>query len=224
MADVKEGFSLESFLKTLEDEPVEKTAEEKAAEEKAAVEAAAAEGKTVEEIAAEKVAAEKVAAEGTPAIEKTAEEIAAEKVVEEKTAEEKEKVGQLVEEGQIMARSFHEELEKLAVGDGPMTPNPPTIKDPNEVSHLSVGDIKLDQLAKVEALLNQIQAAVRSGGGDLAYTFNPGAPQPAGTIEESVLPHDVASAQKSQAAAANLNKAAADEIIDNLYKKVFGEE
>lgn len=170
----KEGFNLDSFLKTLEDEPVEKTAEEKAAE--------------------------------------------------EKVAEDKEKVGQLVEEGQIMARSFHEELEKLAVGDGPMTPNPPTVKDPNEVSHLSVGDIKLDQLAKVEALLNQIQIAVRSGGGDLAYTFNPGAPAPAGTVEESVLPHDVASAQKTQAAAANMNKAAADEIIDNLYKKVFGEE
>ncbi len=219
MADVKEGFNLNSFLKTLEDEPVEKTAEEIAAEE------AAAEGKTAEEIAAEKTAAEvKAAKEGTPVIEKTAEEIAAEEAAKEKTVEEKEKVGQLVEEGQIMARSFHEELEKLAVGDGPMTANPPTIKDPNEVSHLSVGDIKLDQLAKVEALLNQIQAAVRSGGGDLAYTFNPGAPQPAGTVEESVLPHDVASAQKSQAAAANLNKAAADEIIDNLYKKVFGEE
>jgi hypothetical protein len=215
----KEGFNLDSFLKTLEEEPVEKTAEEIAAEEKTA-----AEGKTAEEIAAEKVAAEKAAAEGTPAIEKTAEEIAAEKAAAEKKAEEEEKVGQLVDEGTIMARSFHEELEKLAVGDGPMTANPPTIKDPNEVSHLSVGDIKLDQLAKVEALLNQIQAAVRSGGGDLAYTFNPGAPQPAGTVEESVLPHDVASAQKSQAAAANLNKAAADEIIDSLYKKVFGEE
>lgn len=191
----KEGFNLDSFLKTLEDEPVEKTAEEKAAEEKLA-----AEGKTAEEITAEKVAAEA-------------------------KAEDEEKVGQLVEEGQIMARSFHEELEKLAVGDSAITPNPASVKDPNEVSHLSVGDIKLDQLAKVEALLNQIQAAVRSGGGDLAYTFNPGAPQPAGTVEESVLPHDIASAQKSQAAAANLNKAAADEIIDNLYKKVFpGEE
>lgn len=215
----KDGFNLNSFLESLEDEPVEKTAEEKAAEEKAA-----AEGKTAEEIAAEKVAAEAKAAEETPAIEKTAEEIAAEKVVAEKKVEDEEKVGQLVEEGQIMARSFHEELEKLAVGDSAITPNPASIKDPNEVSHLSVGDIKLDQLAKVEALLNQIQAAVRSGGGDLAFTFNPGAPQPAGTVEESVLPHDVASAQKSQAAAANLNKAAADEIIDNLYKKVFKEE
>ncbi len=215
----KDGFNLDTFLKGLEDEPVEKTAEEKAAEEKAA-----AEGKTAEEIAAEKVAADAKAADATPAIEKTAEEIAAEKVAAEEKAVEEEKVAQLVEEGQIMARSFHEELEKLAVGDGPMTPNPPTIKDPNEVSHLSYGDIKLDQTAKVEGLLNQIQAAVRSGGGDLTFTFNPGAPQPAGTVEESVLPHDVASAQKSQAAAANLNKAAADEIIDNLYKKVFKEE
>jgi hypothetical protein len=193
----KEGFNLDSFLKTLEDEPVEKTAEE--------------------------IAAEKAAAEGTP-VEKTAEEIAAEETAAEKVAADKEKVGQLVEEGQVMARSFHEELEKLAVGDSAITPNPASIKDPNEISHLSVGDIKLDQLAKVEALLNQIQAAVRSGGGDLAYTFTPTAPQPAGTVEESVLPHDVASAQKSQAAAANLNKAAADEIIDSLYKKVFGEE
>jgi hypothetical protein len=133
-------------------------------------------------------------------------------------------VAQIVEEGQVMARAFHEELEKIAVGDGPMTPNPPTVKDPNEVSHLSYGDIKLDQVGKVEAVLNQIQAAVRSGGGDLTYTFMPGAPQPAGTTEESVLLHDVASAQKSQAAAANMNKAAADKIIDNLYKKVFGEE
>jgi hypothetical protein len=191
-----EGFSLESFLKTLED-PVEKVAEETPA---------------VEE---------------TPAEEKTAEETVEETSVEEEAVVEdgeKEKVAQIVEEGQIMARAFHEELEKLAVGDGPLTPNPPSIKEPNEVSHVSVGDIKLDQIGKVQALLNQIQAAVRSGGGDLAFTFNPGAPQPAGTVEESVLPHDVASAQKTQAAASNMNKAAADEIISNLYSKVFGDE
>ncbi len=210
----KEGFNLDSFLESLEDEPVEKTAEEIAAEktaaEKTAAEKAAAEGKTPEEIAAEATAAEKTAAE----------KAAAEKI----PAEEAEKVAQLVEEGQIMARSFHEELEKIAVGDGPMTANPPTIKDPNEVSHLSVGDIKLEQTGKVEAVLNQIQAAVRSGGGDLTYNFMAGPPQPAGTVEESVLPHDVLSAQKAQAAASNMNKAAADEIISNLYKKVFGEE
>jgi hypothetical protein len=204
-----DGFNLDNFLKSLEDEPVEKTAEEVAAEEKAAEEKPAEE-KTAEEKTAEEIAAEKAAAEVTP--------------VEEPVDEGKEKVAQIVEEGQIMARAFHEELEKLAVGDGPMTPNPPTIKDPSEVSHLSYGDIKLDQVGKVEAVLNQIQAAVRSGGGDLTFTFNPGAPQPAGTVEESVLLHDVASAQKSQAAAANMNKAAADKIIDNLYKKVFGEE
>lgn len=185
----KDGFDLNSFLKSLEDEPVEKTAEEIAAEEKVA---------------------EEKPAEETP--------------VEEIEPTEEEKVAQIVDEGQIMARAFHEELEKLAVGDGPMTPNPPSIKDPSEVSHLSVGDIKLEQTAKVEGLLNQIQAAVRSGGGDLTFTFNPGAPQPAGTVEESVLLHDVASAQKSQAAAANMNKAAADKIINNLYNKVFGEE
>jgi hypothetical protein len=174
----KEGFDLNSFLKTLEDEPVEKTAEE--------------------------VPEEEVPEEEVP-------------------AEEKEKVAQIMEEGQIMARAFHEELEKLAVGDGPMTPNPASVKEPNEVSHLSQGDIKLDQIAKVEGLLNQIQGAVRSGGGDLTYNFMAGPPQPAGTVEESVLPYDVASAQKTQAAAVNMNKAAADQIIDNLYKKVFGE-
>ena len=193
----KEGFSLDSFLKSLEEEPAEKTAEEIAAE------------KTAEEIAAEKTAEEKTAEE---------------KTAEEKTAEEAKKVDQIVEEGQVMARAFHEELEKLAVGDSAITPNPASVKELNEVSHLSVGDIKLDQIGQVEAVLNQIQAAVRSGGGDLTYNFMAGPPQPAGTVEETVLPHDIASAQKTQTAATTRNKAAADKIIDNLYKKVFGEE
>lgn len=197
-----DGFSLNDFLSKLENDE-EKTAEEKVEE-------------TPVEEKAEEVVEEEKTAEEKPAEEEPAE------VSEEDL--EREKVAQLMEEGQIMARAFHEELTKLAVGDGPMTPNPAAVKEPNEVSHLSVGDIKLDQVAKVEALLNQIQMAVRSGGGDLTFTFNPGGPQPAGTVDESAVPADAASAQKSQAAAASMNKAAGDKIIDNLYKKVYGDE
>jgi len=166
----------------------------------------------------EKTAEEVEETPEVPEVEETPE------VEEAPEVEARTKVAELEAEGQIMARAFYTELEKLGVADAVSSLNVETAKHPNEINHLSYGDIKLDQLAGPSGLLNQLQMAVRQGGGDLTFNFNPGQPQPRGTESENTIPADVLKMQDQQAAAAGQNKAAASKIIDNLYKKVFGEE
>ncbi len=140
------------------------------------------------------------------------------------TNTDQEKVAALVEEGQIMARAFVDELEKIAVGDGPMTPDTGAVKSPDKVNHVDNGNIKAEEVDKVTAILSQLVAPVRAGVGEIAT--------PAGVVDvparppvdEKPLPADAMKQQEQQAAvAADMNKAAANEILSNLYNRYFGE-
>ena len=158
--------------------------------------------------ATEKVA-EEVKVEGqTPAIEATQEE---------------EKVAALVEEGQIMARSFMEEIEKVAVGDAPITPNTGAVKSPEDINRVENTEIKKEEVGKVQAILSQLVAAQTAGVGEIAVgaqvADHPARPMP----DEKPLPADMAKAQEKQVAMAEETKVAAANILENLYNTFFTE-
>jgi hypothetical protein len=129
-----------------------------------------------------------------------------------------------VEEGQIMARAFMSELEKLAVGDGPMTPNTGAVKDPNQLHQVSTEDIQLGDVDKVTAILASLNAHVQDKAPGKIQVTGTEADKAANPADEKPLPADAMKAQQSAAAAAALNKKAADAIISNLYTKFFGKE
>jgi len=139
--------------------------------------------------------------------------------------DEREKVAQAIEEGQIMAHAFMSELEKIAVGDSPITPDTGSVKEKDKVNHIDTGNIKQEEVDKVNALLAQLTAPVKSGVGEIATPAGvvdiPGRP----LVDEKPLPADAMKQQEQQVAVATeMNKAAAADILTNLYNRYFGEE
>jgi hypothetical protein len=137
----------------------------------------------------------------------------------------REKVAEAIEEGQIMAHAFYEELEKIAVGDSPVTPNTGAVKDRDKINHVDTGEIKQEEVDKVNAILAQLYGPVRAGVGEIATPAGvvdvPGRPP----VDEKPLPADAMKQQAQQVAVAQeMNKAAANEILTNLYNRYFGEE
>jgi len=138
---------------------------------------------------------------------------------------EREKVAAAVEEGQIMAHAFMAELEKVAVGDSPIPLDTASVKGKDEINHVATTNIKQDEVNKVNAILSQLTGPVKAGVGEIAT--------PAGVVDvparppvdEQPLPADAMKQQEQQAAAVvEMNKAAASDILTNLYNRYFGEE
>lgn len=107
------------------------------------------------------------------------------------------------------ARSYWDELQKIAVEVGPMTPNTGAMPE-NPAVQLSNGDVRQEDVAKVEAIVKKLTL-----GGEAKVN-------PAGAIHEQNIP--VASTQPiavdESPVAADMKKADA-EILTSLYNKYF---
>lgn len=129
------------------------------------------------------------------------------------------KIAALQEEGQIMARAFYNELQKLAVGDGPITEDTSSIAKPSDVNHVSTG-VLLPQAAGTVAAVLKAKAAptVQTAGGVIEDNTAQAMPTER-PVDPKPLPADAMKAQERQEA---MNKAAANQILSNLYGKFFG--
>ena len=135
--------------------------------------------------------------------------------------EDQEKLAAVEEEGKILAHAFIAELEKIAVGDAPITPDTAGVKTPSEVNHVEAGtQLKKGQVDKVTAILNSLTAATRAGVGEIATPAG-ASPEAQSVIDENPLPADAAIAAHQQEA---IQKTAANQILSNLYQRYFGEE
>lgn len=150
-----------------------------------------------------------------------------ENVEVDENVEDTEKIAAAVEQGQIMARAFVQELEKLAVGVGPMTPNTGAVDTPDRINHMSNAEERMMDTAQIAALIAKYTNGERAQGpnGYVGTPQGPIAPTQQGAIVEDVkpLPADVNKAQNLQMAMAQ-EKQAADTVLSNLYAKFFGGE
>lgn len=114
--------------------------------------------------------------------------------------------------GRVMARSFMDELQKIAVGVTSLTPNPDAVHENPAVVMPNV-DIHEADVKKVQAIIQQLTAGERMKGPQ-GYVQVNGAPaettQPV-AVDETPIAYDVH------------KKAANAEIIENLYARYFAE-
>ena len=140
----------------------------------------------------------------------------------QKTAEELKKVAEEADGvGRIMAHSFMDELQKLAVGVTGLTPNPDAIPA-NPAVQLSNQDIHEADVAKVQAIIQALTQGERAHAVKGYVQVNG---QPAGdtqpvAVDETPIAYDHA---KAAPIAYDYAKAANAEVIENLYKKYFVE-
>ena len=158
--------------------------------------------------------------------EKTAETKIESEVKEPVKAEAEEtKVASIVEEGQVFARAFNDELTKLAVGEAQMPTDTASVKTPADANKIPTTEIKAEEANKVQAILNSLYAPTKAGGGEISTPAGTVAKVPS-VLDESPIPADAVKAQE-QAAGAEIveqRKAAAATILTNLYTQVFGED
>ena len=161
--------------------------------------------------------------------EKTA---SAQETPQENTDEQVKLAEELDAQGRIIARSFMDELHKIAVADAPMTIN--TAAEGNNPSvEVSRGDINEEQIAKVVQILQSLHAPTNAGTGEIAgrgtnYTVEQKTP-----VDEHPLVADQAAAQRAAAAGGQVapgmvnserGKYSQAEVLTTLYNRFFSEE
>jgi hypothetical protein len=112
--------------------------------------------------------------------------------------------------GRIMARAFHDELQKIAVGVVGMTPNPDAIPANPAVTLPSV-DIHEADIKKVQAIIQQLTAGERMHGPQGYVQVNG---QPAAATQPVVVDETPIAADKKANA----------EVIEKLYERYFAED
>lgn len=175
--------------------------------------------KTAEEEFAEGVADEDTQ-DAKPADDPVEDENVKEEEEETKTAdaadEDLEKVAAEYDaQGRIMAKAFMDELQKLAVGDGPYTPNMDDAK--KGINELVKGEVpEGGKVDAVVAKLRELEGAARSG----SYVQVEGqpAPVPPKAVDETF--GSTASDGQAKAASAN-DESPESRIIENLYTTYF---
>ena len=182
-----------------------------------------------QEKTAEETFAEGVVDEKPEAVEETPEEPAEKTAAEESSetteaspedAPDLEKVAAEYDaQGRIMAKAFMDELQKLAVGDGPYTPNMDDAK--KGINELVKGDIpEGGKVDAVVAKLQELEGAARSGS-YVQVAAQP-APVPAKAPDETA--GSTASDSRIKAASADKEESPESRIISNLYNTYFQEE
>jgi hypothetical protein len=114
--------------------------------------------------------------------------------------------------GRIMAHSFMDELQKLAVGVVGLTPNPDAIPA-NPAVQVSNQDVHEADVAKVQSIIQALTQGERAHGVQGYIQVNG---QPAGPTEP--VNQDPAPIAYDAAKAANAT------VIENLYARYFGKE
>lgn len=114
--------------------------------------------------------------------------------------------------GRIMAQSFSDELQKIAVGLTGVTPNTAQ-EGGNPAVQVSNGEVAEENVSKAVSIIKKLTAGAEAAG-------------PSGLISEQSVP--VSGAQPTVVAnekpvAADVNKTAAAAILGELYNRVFGE-
>jgi len=123
-------------------------------------------------------------------------------------------------QGRIMAKAFMDELQKLAVGDGPYTPITDDAK--KGINELVKGDIpEGGKVDAVVAKLKEMEAVARSGS--YVQTNAEATPAPAKAPDETA--GSTSSDSRIKAASAdNTEESPETRIINNLYNTYFQEE
>jgi hypothetical protein len=141
----------------------------------------------------------------------------------EKTAEEK--VAEADAEGRIMARSFWDEFQKIAVSMQPQYPADPGSIVDNPAVEVSRGEAAMPQADKamqVMNMINQLTAASKVGAGEITTPAGAMPMQKANPAEGSApLLADQVRAQESAMGASE--KEAGYAIVANIYNTFFGE-
>ena len=143
--------------------------------------------------------------EPTPTVEPVA-------VETQKTAEDMKKLAEEADGvGRIMAHSFMDELQKLAVGVVGMTPNPDAIPA-NPAVQVSNQDVHEADVAKVQSIIQALTQGERAHAvqGYVQVNGQPAGPTEPVNQDPAPLAYDAA-------------KAANAEVIENLYARYFGE-
>ena len=182
--------------------------------------------KTAEDTFAEGVAENEAATQETPAetpAEETNEDSDVNEAVEEKTAEatsdeDLEKIAAESDaQGRIMAQAFMDELQKLAVGDGPYTPNMDDAK--KGINELVKGDVpEAGKVDAVVAKLKEMEGVARSGS--YVQANAEAAPAPAKAPDETAG----STASDNRIKAASADESPETRIVGNLYDTYFKEE
>jgi hypothetical protein len=131
----------------------------------------------------------------------------------QKTAEDMKKLAEEADGvGRIMAHSFMDELQKLAVGVVGMTPNPDAIPA-NPAVQVSNQDVHEADVAKVQSIIQALTQGERAHAvqGYVQVNGQPAGPTEPVNQDPAPLAYDAA-------------KAANAEVIENLYARYFGKE
>ena len=225
------GKTLDQILAELNQEAEEKTAEEKMAE-----------GLSEETEASEDIESKEEATKETPEETKEAEEVKevkevkeveeeSEEVKEAEVDEEVEKVAAEIDaHGRILARAFVDEIQKIAVGVGPMTGNSADASQAKSVNHLPVS-ADLSEAGKVETVIAKIKsltAATEASQPSIEIDTNSqAAPKKAPDESAGTIAADAALAVGHKAAlplssaGQEMGKAAADNVVDAVYNYFF---
>lgn len=163
---------------------------------------------TLEKIIADLEAGNAPATEPT-VVEKTAEATTVENQDNNELVELRKLAASLDEQGRTFARSFVDEIQKLAVGVSELTPNTAAVPE-NPAVQLSNDEVHPADTAKVEAIIKKLTL-----GGEAKVN-------PSGVIHENNAP--VAATQPiatdEHPVAADVKKADA-EIVNALYERYF---
>lgn len=117
------------------------------------------------------------------------------------------------EAGRIIARSFYDELQKLAVGSVGLTPNPDATPD-NPLVQISKADVHEQDVAKVQAIIQQLTDGERNATPDGYVQVN-------GQIVARTEP--VVDAQTNAALPDKQPKTASADVIEKIYTRFFPE-
>lgn len=122
-------------------------------------------------------------------------------------------------QGRIMAKAFMDELQKIAVGDGPYTPLNDDVK--KGVNELVKGDIpEGGKVDAVVARLKEHEAIANSG----SYVQEGGAPAPAAPKAPDETAGSTAAEMGTWNKVAEAESSPETRIIGNLYNAYFKEE
>ena len=126
--------------------------------------------------------------------------------------------------GRVMARSFANELQKLAVGVVGVTPNTDAIPD-NPAVQVSNDDVRREDADRVAAIIAQLTLGERAKGpqGYTQVDSNPVDGAASVAVDEHPTAHDVANVAKRQEAEKREGvKTASSDVVNALYQKYFG--
>lgn len=133
------------------------------------------------------------------------------------------KAAEVDDQGRIMARAFFDELNKIAVGDVGITPNPAAVPDNPGIQLSNQGGVGAAAYGPADAVIQQLTASAQVGGPQGTIGVQGGAMQPipgVAGVDEHPVAADAAKAKERAMA----DKTAADKAISALYKKFVGGE